>query len=187
MILRAQRLFPIVLLALTGLLTFWLDQISRWTPETHALDPNKPEFVAEHFTTHRFDATGKVQDQLRAERMWQYPGKDDLFFDAPTLQTFASGVLQYDVRGQSGRYNNKTRQAFFDRQVTLFKPADALRPETRVDTSAMHVDLDKHLARSAAPVTIHYGTSVAHSVGFTYDQNAGQLKLLSNARVVYAK
>ncbi|SMF19961.1 LPS export ABC transporter periplasmic protein LptC [Pseudogulbenkiania subflava] len=187
MILRAQRLFPIVLLALTGLLTFWLDQISRWTPETRALDPNKPEFVAEHFTALRYDTTGKVQDQLSAQRMWQYPGKDDLFFDAPALQIFAAGVLQYDVRGQTGRYNNKTRQAFFDRQVTLFKPADAQRPETRVDTSVMYVDLDKRLARSAAPVTIHYGTSVARSVGFTYDQRAGLLKLLSNARVVYAK
>lgn len=187
MILRAQRLFPIVLLALTGLLTFWLDQISRWTPETRALDPNKPEFVAEHFTALRYDTTGKVQDQLSAQRMWQYPGKDDLFFDAPTLQVFAAGALQYDVRGQTGRYNNKTRQAFFDRQVTLFKPADAQRPETRVDTSVMYVDLDKRLARSAAPVTIHYGTSVARSVGFTYDQRAGLLKLLSNARVVYAK
>lgn len=184
-LMRSHRVFPVLLIGLTALLTLWLDQISRWEPNKRELDPNKPEFVAENFTATRFSPEGSLQDRLVASRMWQYPGKADVYFDQPDMRVYQQGILQYQAVGDSGRYNNKTKQAFFDRKVTLIRPASAQGPETRVLTSAMHVDTQQRIAKSQAPSTIHYGKSVANSVGFVYEQQAGQLNLLSHAKVIY--
>ena len=182
---RSHRLFPILLVLITGLLTVWLDVVSRWQPSKHELDPNKPEVVAQGVMATRFDPKGMLQDKMIASRMWQYPGKADVYFDQPDMRVYQQGILQYQAVGDSGRYNNKTKQAFFDRKVTLIRPASAQGPETRVLTSAMHVDTQQRIAKSQAPTTIHYGKSVANSVGFVYEQQAGQLNLLSHAKVIY--
>jgi lipopolysaccharide export system protein LptC len=52
---RSHRLFPILLVLITGLLTVWLDAVSRWQPNKRELDPNKPEVVAENVMATRFD------------------------------------------------------------------------------------------------------------------------------------
>ncbi|RBH47184.1 LPS export ABC transporter periplasmic protein LptC, partial [Pseudomonas sp. MWU13-2860] len=59
-LLRSHRLFPLLLVGLTGLLTGWLDQVSRWDSNRRELDPDKPENVAEHLTASRFDPQGKL-------------------------------------------------------------------------------------------------------------------------------
>ncbi|OWY37315.1 LPS export ABC transporter periplasmic protein LptC [Xenophilus sp. AP218F] len=186
-ILRSHRLFPVLLVGLTALLTLWLDQISRWDTHKRDLDPDKPEYVAEHLTATRFDAQGKLLDRLIATRMWQYPGKPDAYFEKPDLYQYQAGVLQYRVIGDSGRYNNKTQQAFYDKKVLLIKPADSAQPETRLYTSAMHVDAAKNIASSKAPSVIYHGNSVANSIGFIYQQQLGLLNLLSTSKIVYAK
>lgn len=183
---RPQRLFPLVLVVLMGLTTFWLDQISRWIPGGFRLDPAKPEYVAEKFTATRFNENGMLRDRISAQRMWQYPEKPDMYFQRPHLQVFQEGRMQYDVTGETGRYHSKNRQAWFDDRVVFYKPQDE-KPETRVLTSRLEVNTATRITRTAAPVEIHYGNSVAHATGLYYDQQAGLLKLLSQVKVVYEK
>lgn len=184
---KSYRLFPILLVILTGILTLWLDKISRWQPTNRDLDPSKPEFVAEHFVATRFDLQGKLLNQLLATKMWQYPGKPDLFFETPDLRVYQNGILQYQAQGETGRYNHKANLAWFDHKATLHKPADTSGPETTIYSSAMFIDMPKHLVQSPAPTTAHYGNSVASSVGFIYEQQAGIIKLLSKAQITYEK
>ncbi|UTH74577.1 LPS export ABC transporter periplasmic protein LptC [Chromobacterium sp. IIBBL 290-4] len=186
-LLRSHRLFPVLLIGLTAMLTLWLDQISRWDTHKRDLDPDKPEYVAEHITATRYDPQGKLQDRMIADRMWQYPSKPDAFFEHPELFQYQQGVMQYHVIGDSGRYNNKTRQAYFDKKVTLIKPADSKQPETRLQSSAMLVDTAKNVASSQAPSVAYQGKSEAHSIGFVYQQQLGLLNLLSKTKIIYAK
>ncbi|AXT45464.1 MULTISPECIES: LPS export ABC transporter periplasmic protein LptC [Chromobacterium] len=186
-LLRSHRLFPLLLVGLTGLLTVWLDQVSRWDSNRRELDPDKPEYVAEHLTATRFDAQGKLNERLIATRMWQYPGKDDAFFENPELYQYQQGALQYQLIGDVGRYNNKTQQAYFDKKATMIQPAAADKPETKVVTSAMHVDTAKKIARSAAPTVFYHGKSHGNSVGFVYQQQTGLLNLLSHTKIIYEK
>ncbi|MDN0077502.1 LPS export ABC transporter periplasmic protein LptC [Crenobacter sp. SG2303] len=184
---RSHRPFVIALVGLMAALTFWLDQVSRWTPGEQQLDPNKPEFVAEHFTATRFGPQGLLLDRLTATRMWQYPDKHEMYFEAPLLKVFDNGVMQYQIQGEVGRYDTKTKIALYDKKATLFKPATAKDPEITMDTSALWADTAKGLARSSAPVTVHYGQSVVNSVGFSYDQKAGLVTLHSQAKATYVK
>lgn len=181
------RLFPLALVILTALLTFWLDQITRLSFISRDLDPDKPEFVAEGVKAVRFDAQGRALQRIQAERMWQYPNQHDILFETGQMHQYADGTLTYTVNAETGRYNNKTRIAFFEKQVRMTKQADSEHPAMIMDTTAMTLDTDKGFASSRTPVTMHYGNSVASSIGFTYDNHARLLNMLSNAKVTYEK
>jgi lipopolysaccharide export system protein LptC len=184
---RGNRWFPIVLVVLMSILTVWLDQVSRLGDMSRDLNPAKPEFIADKVIATRFDTNGKVLERMTADRMWQYPNQHDLFYDTGFLQSFRDGVLQYTVQAEIGRYNTRTRLAFFDRQVTMREEPAAGQPLTTLYTTALTLETDKRYASSQAPVTVHYGNSTADAVGFNYDNRAGLLHLLSKARVTYEK
>lgn len=187
MIHRANRLFPVVLILLMALMTLWLDQVSRLGNFGRELDPDKPEYVSEQVTATRFDKQGRIEQRLIADRLWQYPQQHDLFFDNAFVRVFQLGALDYAVTAETGHYNTKSKQAFFDRHVHMMKPAGAAQPETTLDTTAMSLDSVKRVASSQMPVTIHYGNSTANSTGFNYDYTAGTVNLLSFARVTYVQ
>lgn len=184
---RAHRLFPVLLILITGLLTVWLDAVSRWQPDKRELDPNKPEVVADSVIATRYDAKGMLQEKLIATRMWQYPDRTESYFEAPDLQSYKNGSLAYHAIGESGRYNSKTKQVLFDKKVTLIQPATAAQPETRVLSSNMRIDTVRHIAQSETLTHFYYGKSSGSSVGFIYEQQAGLLHLLSNAKATYEK
>ncbi|WP_028537025.1 LPS export ABC transporter periplasmic protein LptC [Paludibacterium yongneupense] len=184
---RGNRWFPIVLVLLMAILTVWLDQVSRLGDSSRDLSPSKPEFVADAVVATRFDLNGKVLERMTADRMWQYPNQHDLFYDTGYLQSFQDGALLYTVQAETGRYNTRTRLAFFDKRVNMIKEPLAGQPLTTMVTTAMTLDTDKRYASSQTPVTVHYGNSTADAVGFNYDNRAGLLHLLSKARVTYEK
>lgn len=184
---RSHRLFPILLVLITGLLTVWLDTVSRWEPSKRELDPNKPEVVVDGVVATRYDPKGMLQEKMIASRMWQYPDRTESYFETPDLQSYKNGVLAYHAIGESGRYNSKTRQALFDKKVTLIQPASTAQPETRVVSSNMRIDTVRHVAQSATLTHFYYGKSSGSAVGFIYEQQTGQLQLLSNAKVTYEK
>ncbi|GGY02643.1 LPS export ABC transporter periplasmic protein LptC [Paludibacterium paludis] len=182
-----QKLFPVLLIVLMALLTFWLDQVSSITTIVRDLNPNRPEFSASGLTATRFDEHGQLYERLVAERAWQFPKQHDVYFDKGVLTLYRAGATDSVVKAETGHYNPRTRQGFFDRKVRMDKPAGAEGPASSVDTSAMSLDGDKGLLRSNRYVEMHHGNSVATGVGFTYDYRNKQLHLLSNARITYAK
>lgn len=187
MMARTNRLFPVILVLLMALLTIWLDQISRLGQFGRDLNPAKPEFVSEKVTATRFDAQGRVQQRLTADKLWQYPNQHNMFFEQGDVHVFQQGALDYRVRARTGWYNTRSKQAYFDQDANLFKPATGTQPEVEILTSALSLDTVKRYASSPRPSTMHYGKSVANSVGFNYDYNSGVVNLLASARVTYVK
>lgn len=184
---RANRLFPVILIALMALMTLWLNEVSQLGSFGRDLNPDQPEYIAEGVIATQFDAKGRIQQRLVADKLWRYPQQHDVFFENAYVRMFKEDALDYAVTAETGHYNTENRQAFFDRRVHLLKPASAQQLETTLDTTAMSLDTVKRTASSQTPVTIHYGNSIANSTGFTYDYNAGRLNLLSFAKVTYVQ
>jgi lipopolysaccharide export system protein LptC len=187
MIARSNRLFPIILVLLMALMTLWLDQISRLGSFGRDLNPSKPEYVSETVTATRFDQQGRILQRLTADKLWQFPNKNDLYFENGDVHVYQQGALDYSIQGRSGYYNTRSRQAYFDSVAHLFKPATGTQPEIDILTSKLSVDTVKRYASAPSPTTMRYGKSVANSVGFNYDYNSGVVNLLSSARVTYVQ
>jgi len=168
-------------------MTLWLDQVSKLDGSGRNLDPNKPEYVSEHVLATRFDKFGQIAQRLTADKLWQYPKNNDLYFDNGYIRVMQNGALDYSVSAETGRYNTHNKLGYFNRKVHMLKPASGTQPQTTLDTSAMSIDANQRQASSEMPVEVHYGTSIATATGFTYDYNAGVVNLLSFARVTYAQ
>jgi lipopolysaccharide export system protein LptC len=185
MIHRANRLFPIALVVLMGSMTLWLDQISQLTDFGRKPNPDKPEYISEQVVATRFDKLGRIEQRLVADRLWQFPNSNALHFSDAYLRVFQNGAPDLSLTAPSGYYDTSSKQAYFDHEVHMTKAATAAQPETLLDSSMMSVDTVKRYANSAMPTVIHYGPSVAHTTGFTYDYAAGQLNMLSFAKATY--
>ena len=176
----------LLLLGLTGLLTVWLDQVSRWDSPARQIASDTPEYVAEHLITRRFDAEGKLHERLITSRMWQYPGKDDVFFDQPELHRYQKGKLQYHLIAGSGSYNKKSRLAFFDKKAAIIKLKTENNLGSKIFTSALQIDTVERIAHSTAPTVFYHGNLKGSSEGFIYDPKEGLLTLLSHTKIIYA-
>lgn len=182
---RLHRLFPLLLAVLMGVLTVWLDELTRPEPHGKGKDPSRPEYQAEGFNATRFTTQGQISEHLTAAQAWKFPNRPDVFTKNTKLDVFEQGALAYNVLASTARYDPKTRIVVFDEQVNMFQPANAERLATRIRTSKLTVDTEARTAASPAPVTIQYGNSTASSIGIRYNQRTGVLQLLSKAKIKY--
>lgn len=184
---RFPRLFPLALVLALGLLTAWLDVLTRYQSGSLGVDRADPDYVAERFVATRFDEAGRLKERMTATRGWEIPKDPDIHFQKPHLELFELGQLQYTIDGDTGRYNKDKATAWFDDKVTLRRQPTPERDAIKIDTSAMTVDTRSSVASSRAPVTFYYQQSVGNAVGFVYDHKAQKLDLLSNVRITYVK
>ena len=182
-----NRLFPIALVALMGLLTIWLDQVSKLGRFGNNLDPAQPEYVSEHVTAVRFNDQGSMIERLTAKQLWQYPKQHDIHFIQGTLTNYKDGAEDTRLTAATGFYNSASTKAFFGQQARMTKPANANDPAVTLDGTAIWLDTTNRFASSKEAVSVHYGNSTADAIGFTYDYKIGLLNLLSSVRATYVK
>lgn len=182
---RAARLFPLSLVALMAGISFWLDSVSRIDEAEKPLDPNKPEYVAEGVTAKRFDAQGFLQEHMVAKKIWQFPNNDNIYLDTPDIDVYELGILKYQLESKTGRYNNETKKAYFEKEVVMKKQPEAAHPEVQIVTSKLHVDTATGVAESKEKVDFSYGDSTGSAVGFLYNQKTGFLNLNSRVSATY--
>jgi lipopolysaccharide export system protein LptC len=175
----------LVIAVLMGVLTIWLDEITRPSPHGKGLRQDKPEYQVESFNSTRYAPDGRISEQLSAASAWKYPGRPEVFARTVDLKDYDQGALAYNVTGESARYNPDTRIVVFELRVDLFQPAGKEKAETRVHTSALTLNTVQHTAVSPAPVRIEYGKSTVSGVGFSYNQHTGILQLFSKAKATY--
>ena len=82
---RYGLLFPLVLAAVLGGLSAWLDRISEVTVEEVALNPKEPQYSMSGIAGRRFDSEGLLREQLDAEAAWQLPKSTEVVFRRPEL------------------------------------------------------------------------------------------------------
>ncbi len=183
---RHAKLFPLVLLALLGGLSFWLQSLTDWLSADvrHNKDAATPDYVVEGFAATVFDAQGGVKQRLEGQRAWQLPENPAIHLQGPHLRQYRQGVLQLEIIGTDGRYNPKTRISEFPGPVTLLRYAPGL-PTAKLVTSRLTVDTEKRTAQSPAPAVLERGASVVRATGFTYNDATQQVQLLSKVKVTH--
>ena len=86
---RYGLLFPLVLAAVLGGLSAWLDRISEVTVEEVALNPKEPQYSMSGIAGRRFDSEGLLREQLDAEAAWQLPKSTEVVFRRPEIEKYS--------------------------------------------------------------------------------------------------
>lgn len=183
---RLTAAFPLALLVLLALLTFWLDRkVQPPPPPKDGSARHDPDFIVENFHATRLGADGTPRYTLQAARMMHYPDDDTTRLDMPHFAQLSNGGAAFDIRSEQARSSADGKQVFFTGNVRLTQPPVGKRPFLLLETSALQVTPDPGIAQTDRPVTIIRGDSTITAVGLEFNHATQLLTLHSQVKGLY--
>ncbi len=179
----ATRLFPLLLmLALAGL-TFWLERTVRVEEGAHpSLRRHDPDYVVDKLTHTRFNAQGVVESTLAAVKMLHYPDDDSTDLVAPRLVQTKPNEPRVTLSADRGALSQDGEEIFLYGNVLVVREGGAERPETRINTSFLHLVRGQSVIRTDREVVITEEDRVLSGRGMEYHNDSKQLFLRERVR-----
>lgn len=179
--LSATRVFPLVLMALLALLSFWLERTAREAPPQAAPRAQDPDYSAEQFRITDFNREGIPVSNLTAARMVHFPGDDTTELVAPQLVQTKPAQPRLTLSAHRGTLSRDGEEIFLYDNVVLVREAGAA-PEARMQTSYLHVMRARSLVRTDREVRISEPGRELAARGMEYDNAARRLLLHAEVR-----
>lgn len=181
-----SQLFPLIMLALLAVLSFWLQDSINLEEASH--DGNlrhDPDTIVENFQIHRFDINGQLKYRLTAPYLTHYPDDDSSDLNSPTLVSFRPNSPAMTILSQHAKVTSKGEMAYLFDGVRATRAATDGRAEMNANMPDLTVDLKKGIAFTDSPVEITQGQSWVKGVGATLDDNTSTLVLQSQVTGLY--
>lgn len=180
--LSATRLFPLLLLLTLALLSFWLERTSREQPAQPSQRLHDPDYSAEHFTVTDYNLAGAPVATLAAARMVHYPDDDSTDLVAPRLRQTLPEEPRLQLSADRGTLSRDGADVFLYDNVQLVREPENDSPETRMQTSFLHVIRARSLVRTDREVRVTERGRTLSGRGMEYDNASRQLTLSAEVR-----
>jgi lipopolysaccharide export system protein LptC len=171
------RLFPLGLMLVLALLTFYLERTTRDEATTPAARRHDPDYLVTNFTTTTYNRDGAVETVLSAARMVHYPDDDTTELVAPRVLQAKPAQPRFTVRAERGQLSRDGDEIFLYGDVQLVREASAERPEARMTTEFLHILRDRSLVRSDRAVKFVEGRRWLTGRGMEYNNESRELLL----------
>ena len=178
--------FPIILIILIALFTFWIDKTVRKPPkELEKNLQNNPDYIMENFSTYRVDHMREKHEKLLAEKMLHYVANDTTYFEQPRL--INSKVDKPEMRVRADKANMSGEDDIHLNGNVKVVRYDAGGEETTMTTSYLHINRDDDISKTNKPTTIIQSNTIINTVGIEIDNNTQIIYLLSDVKFVHDK
>jgi lipopolysaccharide export system protein LptC len=161
---RLAVYFPIFLMALMAMSTYWL---VRNTPllaevELEAAPRHVPDYFMRDFSVRVFGADGKLKSEILGVEGRHYPDTDTLEIDHPHIRAYGSDGRLTISQAERGVINadGSEAQLFKKAQVireALQTPQGVILPRTELRSDFLHVFANTENVRSHLPVEMVRG------------------------------
>ena len=178
----AARIFPLALMFVLAVLTFYIDRTSRDEGTRPSLRRHDPDYLISNFTSTTYGTSGAAESTLSAAKMIHYPDDDTTELIEPRVVQQKAGDARMTVSASRGQVSRDGEEIFLYDNVVLVREAAAERPEARLSTSFLHVVQDRSLVRTDREVFMQEGARSLSGRGMEYDYGSGRLQLLANVR-----
>ena len=176
------RFFPLALMFVLALLTFYLDRAVRDEETRPATRRHDPDYLVANFTSTTYNSAGDPETVLSAAKMIHYPDDDSTELIDPRVVQHKAGDARMAVSAARGALSRDGEEIFLYDDVLLVREATAERPEARLSTSFLHVVQDRTLVRTDREVFMREGPRSLSGRGMEYNYGSGQLELRANVR-----
>jgi lipopolysaccharide export system protein LptC len=185
---RPFILFPLALLTILALLTFWIDRtVQRPQPKPDGSSRHDPDYILHNFVTTKMDINGDVHYILRAAEMKHFPDDDTTELKQPDLIQYGDGP-HTRIEAQRGMVSSNGETVQFMGDVKVVREASADRGEMTLLTQYLKVTPSTEVATTDRPVIIKQAPeTVVHGTGMIYNKNEQTIKLLNDVRVHYVR
>jgi lipopolysaccharide export system protein LptC len=186
---RPSIIFPIALLAILAMLTFWIDYAVQ-APEAKLDGSSRhdPDYILNNFTTTRTDENGELRYRLIAAEMRHYPDDDTTELEKPKFERYEADKPFTKIEGNKGFVSTDAEVVEFIDDVKVVRQAFNGKGEMVVLTDRLEVMPNEEMAKTNSPVVItQEPKTVIHATGMIYDKRNQTVKLLSRVKAHYEK
>jgi lipopolysaccharide export system protein LptC len=186
MSLRLSYWYPVLLLFMLALLTFWLERtVQLAAAELPKRDPQQPDFVVENLSAVKSGPDGQPRDLLSARRMLHFPADDSTHLAEPRFTRLDPAGPPLTMQAERGVVSSDGEHVRLAGNVRVVRPDPGARGALTLATDTLHVIPDRDLAQTDAPVRITDAHTTLTAVGLELDARTRVLTLKSQVKGRY--
>ena len=179
-----SALFPLSLLLVLTLLTFWLRYATEMAePNRDGKSRHDPDYVLSDIVLRKLDQNGQLKYTLRATDVRHYPDDDTTDLTRPNLvhQNRKDGKPPVTISADRGRLSNDNDQVDLTGNVRIYRPPSGKDQELTATTDTLTAFPDDETAFTKSPVLITQGKSWVKGVGMQVNNRAQTYVIESQA------
>jgi lipopolysaccharide export system protein LptC len=186
---RTSMVFPLVLLAILALITFWIEHtVSEPTPKPSGKNRHDPDYYLENFVSTKTDINGNLKYVLAATQMQHYPDNDSTDLTRPKFTQYGENKPYTQMESQHGHVSSKGDMVEMVDKVKVVRQAFEGRGEMVIHTEYLKIFPKQEIASTEDEVLITQApATVIHATGMYYDKNVQTVTLHRRVKIHYEK
>lgn len=186
---RTSIFFPLILLSLLALLTYWISNAVQPTPpKLDGSSRHDPDYIVSNFITTQADVYGDLRYKLAAAEMKHFPDDDTTNLQRPHYTQFALNKPYTKVEALSGIVSSNGETIQLTDNVKITRQAFAGKGEMTIETDTLNIQPDKDLVTTQSPVVIRQAPkTIIHATGMIYEKKIRTVTLLHQVRAHYER
>lgn len=181
--------FPLALLLLLLLLSFWIDKsVQPSVPKIDGSSRHDPDYIMSNFVTTQTDINGDLRYKLAAAEMRHFPDDDTTQLQIPHYTQFAVGKAYTQAEGLRGYVSGDGAEVELVDNVKVTRQAFAGKEEMTIETDYLKIRPNEELVTTESPVIIRQAPkTVIYATGMIYDKKNRTVTLLNKVRAHYER
>ena len=186
---KSAIVFPLALLLLLALLTFWIDKsVQPQLPKLDGSSRHDPDYMMSNFETTKTDINGALRYKLAAAEMKHFPDVDTTDLIKPRFTQFAKDKPYTKLEGDTGNISSDGEQVEVFGNVLVMREAFGDKGEMTVETDYLKILPNEEYATTDRPVVIKQAPgTVVYATGLIYEKNQQTVTLLHKVRAHYER
>ncbi len=144
-----------------------------------------PDAYMENVNAVIIDKTGNPSLKIVTPRVLHFSKNDTSEFIDPHLTLYRQSPEPWYIAAKFGRALNGINHVIFWDEVTMHHAADMQNPNTLIKTPKLTVNPKEQTAATDELITLIQPNLIIRAIGMSADLNAGNVKLLKEARGEY--
>ncbi len=186
---RPTIFFPLGLVILLALITFWINlAVEQQGPKIDGSNRHDPDYTMNNFVNTQTDETGKLRYVLAATEMVHYPDDDSTVLQRPRFTQYTTNKPYTQIESLRGYVSSNGEEVELVDNVKVVRQAFEGKGEMQVLTEKLIILPDQDLVKTDSPVVIKQAPkTVITATGMIYDKKTQTVKLLHKVKVHYER
>ena len=181
----AARLFPLLLMLVLALLTFYIERTVNVDAANPSVARHDPDYLMNNFSTTTYNREGRPVTSLSATKMVHYPDDDSTELVAPRVVQSRPAEPRLTVTAERGVLSSKGDEIFLYDNVVLDREAHQARPAARLTTDFLHIVRDRSLVRTDRKVLIEEEHRSISGRGMEYHNDSAEFILRDDVQAKF--
>lgn len=182
-------LFPILILSVIALLTYWISiSVQPVNNKSDAATRHDPDYIVENFVSTQTDKTGALRYKLQSNEMRHFPDDDSTLLRKPVYTQYVQNKSYIQVEGAVGDVSSNGNDIKLYKEVKVTRAPYGDKEVMTLETDYLNILPNEDLVLTQRPVVIRQAPkTVVHANGMVYEKQKLTVTLLNKVRAHYEK